>query len=329
MSAAAQSISALVRDAGWFESCSVDAIGGTGNNAVFRLEADGQHYVLKRYFQHPGDPRDRFATERAFCAFLWAAGVRWTPEPLRWDAGRRLGLFEHVPGDRPGTTTPALVDAALQFLAEANAHRSTPAARALPLASEACFSLAEHLDRVARRVERLSQIPTDSDLSSRAADFSARVLRPAWESILAEARAVATDETLAATDRCLSPSDFGFHNALATADGQVRFVDFEYAGWDDPAKLVCDFFSQPAVPVPTSFLDRFFDGLGDFNTSSLRRRVGTLLPVYRMKWCCIMLNDFLPADQSRRAFSNPGHDPAARRQQQLDKAMQALATLNR
>ena len=36
--------------------------------------------------------------------------------------------------------------------------------------------------------------------------------------------------------RCLSPSDFGFHNALLEATGKLRFVDFEYAGWDDPAK---------------------------------------------------------------------------------------------
>ena len=50
-------------------------------------------------------------------------------------------------------------------------------------------------------------------------------------------------------DRCLSPSDFGFHNALAQGE-TVRFIDFEYAGWDDPAKTVCDFFHHPGVPVP-------------------------------------------------------------------------------
>ena len=40
--------------------------------------------------------------------------------------------------------------------------------------------------------------------------------------------------------RALSPSDFGLHNALRGQDGQLRFVDFEYFGWDDPVKLVSD-----------------------------------------------------------------------------------------
>jgi len=332
MSAAADSIPALLADAGWFSDCTATPIGGTGNNAVFRIEHAGCRYVLKRYFHHPGDPRDRFATERAFCTFLWDAGVRSTPEPLRWDAERRLGLFECVAGTRPERATPELVEAALRFFAEANAHRNSAAARALPQASEACFSVSEHLDRVARRVDRLRQIAPDSDIAARAAAFVADELTPAWQSVLDRAqRVVATteqDRPLDPADRCLSPSDFGFHNALATPDGAVRFVDFEYAGWDDPAKLVCDFFCQPAVPVGEEFLNAFVRGLGEFDTPGLRQRVSTLLPVYRIKWCCIMLNEFLPTDHRRRAFSDPAHDVVVRRRAQLDKAVRALRSID-
>ena len=49
-----------------------------------------------------------------------------------------------------------------------------------------------------------------------------------------------------------------------------------------------------------------------------------LLPAYQIKWCCIMLNDFLGADQLRRDFAL---DPAAaetRKQSQLAKAREAL-----
>ena len=36
--------------------------------------------------------------------------------------------------------------------------------------------------------------------------------------------------------------------ALGQPLGVVEgFIDFEYAGWDDPSKLICDFFCQPAV----------------------------------------------------------------------------------
>ena len=67
---------------------------------------------------------------------------------------------------------------------------------------------------------------------------------------------------LSPDDCCLSPSDFGFHNALVDDDGQVTFLDFEYAGRDDPAKLVSDFFCQPEIPVPLDYHATFIDAHG-------------------------------------------------------------------
>jgi len=52
-------------------------------------------------------------------------------------------------------------------------------------------------------------------------------------------------QALPADETCLSPSDFGFHNALVDPSGALSFLDFEYAGRDDPAKPVSDFFCQP------------------------------------------------------------------------------------
>ena len=62
------------------------------------------------------------------------------------------------------------------------------------------------------------------------------------------------DHPLDTQESVLSPSDFGFHNALLGPDGKLCFIDFEYAGWDDPAKLICDFFCQPQTPVPQAHL---------------------------------------------------------------------------
>ena len=45
----------------------------------------------------------------------------------------------------------------------------------------------------------------------------------------------------------LSPSDFGFHNALRGNNGKIIFLDFEYFGWDDPVKLCCDTILHPGM----------------------------------------------------------------------------------
>ena len=39
----------------------------------------------------------------------------------------------------------------------------------------------------------------------------------------------------------MSPSDFGLQNTLFTKN-KLFFIDFEYAGLDDPAKCLLDFF---------------------------------------------------------------------------------------
>src|SRR5436309_1378488 len=99
-----------LRHAGWCDECRIEPLGVTGNNRVLRAAAGSRSFVVKEYFQHPDDPRDRFKTERAFYTFLWEGGVRRTPEPLAWFAGERFALFEFVPGAKPAVATPALLN---------------------------------------------------------------------------------------------------------------------------------------------------------------------------------------------------------------------------
>ena len=125
-------------------------------------------------------------------------------------------------------------------------------------------------------------------------------------------------DALPPRQRVVSPSDFGFHNCLVT-DAGLRFIDFEYAGWDDPAKMACDFFYQPEVPVPQPFLPGFIE--------RVEAVVRLLLPVYGVKWCCIMLNEFLPMGDTRRAFARADISLESRRADQLRKVEAALARL--
>ena len=320
---------ALVRRLGWLADFDIAPAGGTGNNRVFSLRSAGQRFLLKRYFQHPADPRDRFGAERAFYQFTREAGIDWVPRPMAWDTGDRVAMFEFIEGERPNTATPALVRQALDFFSDINANRELPSASALSIASEACFSIAEHLQTVERRIQRLGTIVPARDVDREAVELIAGKLTPAWIEIARTIRSrIPPDELirpLASDQRCITPSDFGFHNAIIRPDGKLRFFDFEYAGWDDPSKTICDFFCQPAVPVPCTLFDGFSAEVRTRIIGALPHSPEMLLPVYRIKWCCIMLNEFLPAEQSRRAFSDPHADHHARKAAQLAKVRAALA----
>jgi hypothetical protein len=200
---------------------------------------------------------------------------------------------------------------ALDFIIGLNRAKAGADAAALMAGSEACFSLAEHLALVDGRIARLSA----ADLDNEARHWIGGQLLPLWErvkeTVLGKAaeRGVSLDERLDDAERIISPSDFGFHNAIAReGSGALCFHDFEYAGWDDPAKLFGDMFNQIECPLPIEYLPKVAASFLSLSPrpNGLERRLRWLLPVYGVKWCCIALNPLLAAEAARRRFA--GHD---------------------
>lgn len=309
---------------------------GGKNNQVYRVDLADRSLVLKAYFQHPGDTRDRLGAEYAFSSFAWNYGLRCLPQPITCDPDARMALYEFVPGRKlvAGEVTRERVAEAAAFFTQLNRLAGHPAASRLHDGSEACFRLSDHLHCLARRIERLQQIEPASPVDQAAAQFVATELDPLCRTILEDVAEQAlgwgfslTSE-LPPADRRLSPSDFGFHNALLTPAGTMTFLDFEYAGWDDPAKTVGDFFSQPELPAPAASFEEFAEAVssGLPDPARHRQRFKLLLPVYRLKWCCIMLNDFLPTGNQRRQFAGE-FDDEQRKARQLAKARQAAAAV--
>ncbi len=290
-----------------------------GNNRVCLLEHPAGKAVLKSYFRHASDPRDRLAAEFSFCAFAWDRGLRQPPRPLAKDESLGLALYEFIDGEALASADAEAVGQAAAFFGELNRHRGHPEARALPRASDGCFSEADHLSLVERRVAALRRV------RGHGGAFVRERLLPAWRRFLADFGA-ASPRPLPAEQLCLSPSDFGFHNALRCGS-MYRFLDFEYAGWDDPAKMAADFFSQVSVPVAQRhwepFLSEAFSGLAAPQAAAARAL--RVLPVHRFKWICLMLGGLLPEVRLRRGFAGARPAPSVA----LGRAERALALLEK
>jgi hypothetical protein len=305
----------LVVTAGRGRANALSRLDGGKNNQVYRVATDaGDAVVLKHYFSDPRDPRDRLAAEWSFLRHTWLRGVRAVPEPLASDATARVGLYGFVPGRKLLATElkPHHIDAAIDFVLAVNAAPRSPGA--LAPASEACFSLADHIATVDRRVARLTTLDPAAPHVQAALRLVNGTLLPKWSAVKARLTKDAhdagleIDRALRPDECCLSPSDFGFHNALADEAGRVTFLDFEYAGRDDPAKLVSDFFCQPEIQVPLNYYPGFLTHLADGLElgAAGRARCRILLDAYRVKWSCIILNDFLPVGAARRSFADAG-----------------------
>jgi hypothetical protein len=189
----------------------------------------------------------------------------------------------------------------------------------------------EHLDMVDARLARFADVDAASAVDREALAFL-KGLTETWSRIRRRILSVSSNpgEALPARWRCISPSDFGFHNTLIRPDGELCFLDFEYAGWDDPAKAFADFFAHPGCPVPRLHVDAFarVAAVPFEDSAALVVRARLLDPLFRVKWCCIILNEFLREAAERRRFANPGVDSEKSKRLQLEKAQRLAMNLD-
>jgi hypothetical protein len=303
----------------------VAPVDGGGNNKVFAVHTKSGKYLAKIYYSNPSDTRNRLDAEYSFLEYATKIGMECVPKPIFSIPEKNMGLYEFVQGRKLTSSELASqhITQAANFVRALNERLEKD--NALSTASEGCFSIEQHLLLTDMRVKKLLDMPVVSDIDHQALLFVGkldRVWKKLKDAIVARCDSISIQ--LDAADRCISPSDFGFHNALLRDTGEICFIDFEYAGWDDPAKMIGDFFSQPAIPVSLEHFDIFIsEALGySKNKDELAHRARLLLPLFQIKWCCIILNDFLPNAARRRQFANPTSEPLQRKRLQLKKAQQ-------
>jgi hypothetical protein len=307
-------------------------LGGGRNSRVFRVECeDGSMFAAKAYFQSAQDRRDRLGCEFGALQFLKEQGIDVVPTALASDAPRRVGIYEFVAGQplQAGEIDGVEIDKAVAFLQKLKVLADSGKAGHFPPASEACFSIAAILENLAARFRRLDEAAASQPML---ADFLRDELVPGRERVeqlchaFCREAGISEANEVPVSGRTLSPSDFGFHNALRRADGRLVFLDFEYFGWDDRAKTIVDFLLHPGMELSPELKRRFFTGMtGAFaGVPDLPRRVRVVYPLFALKWCAILLNEFTLEDGARRCFAGGAQgerDGAA----QIQKARSMLA----
>lgn len=308
----------------------IERLPTSGNNRLYLLNFENKLCVVKHYFKHKEDKRDRLNSEFSFLSFANKIGLDCLPQPIARDDLNGLGIYSYIKGLKPSSADVEknAVSEALNFLAELNKYRYK-SGEELPMASEACFSIEAHFNLVEKRIDRLFDID-----DQKIRQFAEKELAAAWKEIKseiisgAESKGIRCDKEISKKDRIISPSDFGFHNTIIGEQGKFYFIDFEYAGWDDPAKTIGDFFSQVALPVPVKYISQFVKKVADLtscpNTTATRALL--LLRLFRLKWCCIVLNHFVKMDSERRKFA--GNDLKTTKEQQFLKAKKLLNSMN-
>jgi hypothetical protein len=296
-------------------------------------------FAAKFYFQHTPADHSRLQREYSGLQFLVENHIQYLPHPIIADKEKGCAIYEYIAADKlsVGEIDEACIDQVAEFVQVLSDISLRSVNSYLYMASDACFSLVAVVDNIYQRMDRLSNLPTADEAHIQLQRFLAKEFAPCLRDIIRENNdrqkkwSISPNAELALEERILSPSDFGFHNILRRSDGRLVFLDFEHFGWDDPAKLISDFLLHPhelmalQEPLKRYFVKKIilnFSGSVD----SLVKRLEMVYPLYALKWCMILLNEFVPVDWSRRVFSNsPVVDKSAVQIKQLEKARQMLA----
>lgn len=296
----------------------VEPVRGGGNNRLHRVvAADGTALALKSYLRDADDRRDRLGTEFAALRFLAAQGAVEVPPAVASDPESGHALYGWVAGEAVGLPAIADIEAAAAFAARLKQFKGISGAKTLPQASEACLGAFDLVSQVEARFTRLLGAAAPRGALQR---FLLQEMRPALDRHICAAR-LAYDAAgldfaapLGPEFRTLSPSDFGFHNALRDASGRLVFLDFEYFGWDDPVKLTADFLWHPGMALEAKLRRHFTALMVNLfrDDPHFRVRLGALYPLYGLRWTAIVLNEFLPERWRRRVFAGLGGGPTDR-----------------
>jgi len=314
----------------------IEQITGGRNSQIFKVEdSKGGKFAAKIYYINAADHRDRLDTEFNALNFLWSNNIKNIPEPIVAEPTNDFAIYEYIDGCSPLLLKISLqdIDQACEFLINLNKLRTNIDSEKISSASEAVFSINSLNEDLKHRYNRLMALTEKSERLLECQNFLSKNLYPFYKKLLIWSKdkllaaGISIEKMLTKAERVLSPSDFGFHNAIRRPDGELIFLDFEYFGWDDPAKMISDFVLHPGMNLRPELKRRFIDKmLETFDIKgNLRVRLSALFPLFGIKWCFILLNEFIPADMARRDFSgNSSNNHEKRKIKQLNKAKKML-----
>ena len=252
-------------------------------------------------------------------------GIACVPKVVAFDEALGCALLEWIDGNVVGQLSENDVDHVIAFMRAIHGLRHTRDAANCGCDTEACLSGAEIERQIINRLERLRS-EASSEHCLRA--FLENEFVPALDNFAAAARtqlqSAETDfeSELPASLQSLVASDLGFHNALRKSDGSLIFFDFEYFGLDDPVKLIADMLQHPGVALPSWAAQKIRISAEQIysDITGYQRRFDALFPLFGLRWCLIVLNDFIPERWQRRPRNRPETSWNAVKSHQLKKA---------
>lgn len=272
-------------------------IDGGRNALVYQLRLqDGDAVKLKIY---PG-AESRYRLSREFTALSAIGDIpsKYTAKPISKNQTLEMALYEWVPGSPAKEYSRDDIFCCLKFLRELKGLDTHLWRDQLGDASAACFCYSDIKQQIFSRINELKSFNSNLKSSSDLKNFLEGEFLDQFEYfqgllINDQKSYKLIEKELPENQRVLSPSDFGSHNAIRSFGGNLVFIDFEYFGYDDPAKLICDFLLHPAMDLTITIQHLWLEGAILLYGEKVWERVKAMYPFFALIWVLIIIKNRL------------------------------------
>ena len=247
-----------------------------GNSTISRVEYGGSIYAVKNYSERSDGGR-RLLQEYAGLALVCKSMPDVFPRPVGIDLEKKIGVYTWVSGVKPEANSET-ISQMLTILSGLHHLGSNIDGQIANYAVDSIFVLGDVFVQIDERINGF--------------DRGQLIINELVEQDLIPqlSRSKEVTDDVGAAVITLSPSDFGVHNLLwDKKSGSMSCVDFEFFGWDDAHKLVCDTLLHPLSTWGVAEATHFIDGvvnLYELNESRLIQ----LWPLLSLKWSTIVLS---------------------------------------
>ena len=230
------------------------------NNLVEKIFYKKKIFIYKKYLKDQGNGINysRYKSETSFINLLTSKKIKNLPLILATDPYSQENLFNFINGKKVKKITKKDIAQCINFIKKINFQISNKKISNFKMATEACISIDDHI----KTAEKIAKENNSSSLKEK--------------------------------ELILSPSDFGFHNVIKKKS-KLYFFDFEYAGKDDPVKLMSDYICQPDYKLNMNQINYFYKNILKIfnNKKKINKRFQAVIYIHRIKWCCVILSEIL------------------------------------
>lgn len=236
----------------------IKSLDGGINNQTYLIKNNIISYVLKKISNEPSPIFDRYLAEKQFLTLTTTTGCANTPKLIEFFDDDRILILEYIQPDNNKNNfyiDDNKIKDCIKFIKEINSNNSLSKKMISQNASESYSDLNGHINNIDSRLLYLNNSHLPIEYRDKASKLLL-LLTEKWITLKNESLNFIINNPnqnfIDVSFYILSPSDFGFHNYIIN-NGNSYFIDFEFSGWDDPAKLYCDFIIQPKFRIPEIF----------------------------------------------------------------------------